>query len=228
MRSAEQINKIKKFESDPFQAHNILSRSDVDFLLKTFDHSQKTIKSTGPVVAKIDYENIVFQKILNHLYPLIGNFEIRYAHFFAVEKPHVLHIDDDHDYPNSYKAITVPLWHDGKKDPKFFVFNQHYYGGPAKFFKNREIDPKVHYNIPVTDYTEIEGKDEYGIPKQIREQIDHLKDSWLEGLSVKAYFPWTVTSAIVFDSLQIHSAGNFTKQGVTKKIGLSIFTKDPR
>ena len=59
------------------------------------------------------------------------------------------------------------------------------------------------------------------------EKIDHLKDEWLEGLSVKAYFPWIVASAIVFDSLQLHSAGNFAKQGVTEKIGLSIFTQDP-
>jgi len=28
--------------------------------------------------------------------------------------------------------------------------------------------------------------------------------------------------------LQIHSAGNFKQQGVSKKLGLSIFTKDPK
>lgn len=228
MRSKQQINEIKKFESNPFQIHNILTHDDIEMLLNTFNDSEKTIKSTGPVVSKIDYDNPILAKILNQLYPLIGNFEIRYAHFFSVEKPHVLHIDDDDDYPRSYKAITVPLWHNGTSDPKFFVFNQHYYGGPAKFFKNREVDPKVHYNIPITDYSKIDGLDTYGIPDYLRQQIDHLKDTWLEGLSVNAYFPWTPTSAIIFDSLQIHSANNFNKQQVTKKIGLSIFTKDPK
>jgi len=228
MRSTEQINQIKRFESDPFQVHSIITQSDVDKLLDTFENSEKIVKATGPVVAEIDHGDPILTKILTQLTSVLGNFDIRYAHFFSVERPHVLHIDDDFDYPNSYKAITVPLWHNGLSDPKFFVFNQHYYSGPAKFFKDREIDPDVHYNAPVTDYSNIDGLDETGIPNFLREQIDHLKDPWLDGLSIKAYFPWTITSAIVFDSLQIHSAGNFAKQGVTKKIGLSIFTKDPK
>jgi len=228
LRSQRQIAEIKEFESDPFQIHNLLSKDQVAELIDVYESSDKTVKDTGPVVSKIDYNNTVFREILTKLSTVLGEIDIRYAHFFEVDRPHVLHIDDDFDFPRSYKAITVPLRHDGHTNPKFYVYNQHYYGGPAKFLKDREIDPSVHYNVPVTDYNNIDGLDDIGIPADVRKGIDHLKDKWLEGLSVKAYFPWNVTSGIVFDSLQIHSAGNFKQQGVSKKLGLSIFTKDPK
>lgn len=228
LRSQEQIDAIKKYESDPFQLLNIISKDDVEHLLSVFYDNEKEQKATGPEVCFLDHNDLVLKKIVAMLEDSIGKFNFRAVQFFKANRPHILHIDDDFHYPNTYKAILIPLWHNGHTDPNFFIYNQHYYGGPAKFFKGRKVDPAVHYNLPVTDYKEIDGIDKIGIPGPVREKIDHLKDEWLEGLSVKAYFPWIVTSAIVFDSLQLHSAGNFLKQGVTEKIGLSIFTQDPQ
>ena len=54
--------------------------------------------------------------------------------------------------------------------------------------------------------------------------LSHLKEEWLEGLTVQKYFPWTIGSIICFDSLQIHSASNFLNCGIESKLGLSIFT----
>ena len=57
-----------------------------------------------------------------------------------------------------------------------------------------------------------------------KDMLSHLKEEWLEGLTVQKYFPWTIGSIICFDSLQIHSASNFLNCGIESKLGLSIFT----
>ena len=55
--------------------------------------------------------------------------------------------------------------------------------------------------------------------------LNHLKKEWLDGLSIDNYFPWKIGSVIAFDSLRLHSASDFNRAGITKKLGLSIFTK---
>ena len=229
MRTSNQIKEIKKFESDPFQVFEIISAEQVGELIQVWHQStDKVHKETGPTTVKLEKTNPVLQHIMKKLKPTIGECSIRYASFFDVERPHVIHIDDDFDYPVAYKAITIPLWHNGQDTPDFYVFDQHYYGGPAKFFKNRKTEPKVHYNKPIIDYSTIDGLQDTGINEYHMSQLDHLDNEWLEGLTVKESFSWTLGSAIVFDSLQLHCSGNFANQGVKRKIGLSIFTKDPK
>lgn len=228
MRTDKQIATIKAHESDPFQILDIVSVEQISNLLQVWHKStDKLKKETGPTTVKLPKDNLILQSIVDKLQPMIGNFTIRHASFFDVERPHVIHIDDEFDYPVAYKAITIPLWHNGQDTPDFYVFDQHYYGGPAKFFKNRKTEPKVHYNKPIIDYSTIDGLRDTGINEYHMSQLDHLDNEWLEGLTVKESFSWTLGSAIVFDSLQLHCSGNFANQGVKRKIGLSIFTKDP-
>lgn len=224
-RTTDQIENIKKYQSDPFQIMDILSDTEVHDLLCQYAKSDKKKKVTNPTVSAISANNKIISKVVNFLKPQIGNFDVRSAFFFDVTSPHVLHVDDSFEYPQSHKGILLPLWHDGYNDPHFFVFNQHYYQGPSKFFKNRKTSVKVHYNKPVYEYSDIEDLDDVGINDYHKSMLTHLDPEWLDGLSVNTCFPWTIGSAIVFDSLQIHCASNFIAEGVTNKIAISIFTK---
>jgi hypothetical protein len=57
--------------------------------------------------------------------------------------------------------------------------------------------------------------------------LSHLKGKWLEGLSFDRAMPWKPGNVLIFDSVQLHCASDFVKQGITSKLGISIFTKIP-
>lgn len=229
MRTQQQIEEIKKTHSDSIQMHNVLDQQSISDLLEYYHCSDKTEKNTGPKVVYVKEGDGIIDNILPILRLQFGNFKVRSCHFFDVTKPHVLHNDDSFDYPQSYKAFTIPLWV-SKGDCnkiKLVMFDQYYYDGPAKFFKGEDFSEEpFFYNQPVYDYSRIENLTDKGIPSPIRNaMLSHLNSRWLEGLSVSSFFPWTIGSVIAFDSLRIHCSSNFTKIGVEQKIGLSIFTE---
>ena len=228
MRTKEQIELIKSTQSDPVQLINVLDSKKIDLLLNYYHNQKKIEKNTGPKVVYVDEGVDIIDDILLFLREHFGNFKLRSAHFFEVETPHVLHIDDDFDFPNTYKAFTIPLWVDGNdcNKIKLIMFDQYYYGGPVKFFKGESNISKTYYNIPLNDYTEVENKSSKGITNSIKRKfLSHIKNNWLEELSISNYFPWTIGSIIAFDSLRIHCSSDFRNVGINKKIGLSIFTE---
>ena len=228
MRTTEQINRIKKTHSESTQLLNVINQDKITSLLEHYHASEKIEKNTGPKVVYVEDGEGVIDDILDLLRKQFGNFKVRSAHYFDVTSPHVLHIDDSFEYPDVYKAFTIPLWVD-KGDCnkiKLVMFDQYYYGGPVKLFNGeQDLDIPFYYNQPLYDYSEVENTNKNGIPQPIRNVLTHLKDNWLEGLSVKGFFPWTIGSIIAFDSLRIHCSSDFTKLGVGRKIGLSIFTE---
>ena len=228
MRTSEQIDKIKQTQGEPVQLWNILTQETVNKLLLHYRVSDDVIvKDTGPKVLHINLGEGLIDDIVEKLQTTFGNFEVRNAHIFDVNKPHMIHNDDDFDFPQVYKGFVMPLEVDGPLNKaKFFVFDQYYYGGPAKFVKGLDLtDLPVHYNQFVTDYDDIEGKNTNGIHESLLSELNHLQPAWLEGLSVRSYFPWTIGSCIAFDSCNLHCASNFKNHGIKSKIGLSIFTK---
>jgi hypothetical protein len=229
MRTLEQIEAIKRTKSNPVQHWDIITSDDISNLLKFYNTSDNVVeKVTGPKVLKVNEDEGIINNILYKLRQLYGEFNLRDAHFFDVEKPHIIHNDDSFDYPQCYKAFVIPLYVEGNicDKAKFFVFDQSYYGGPAKFVNEEDVSGySVHYNKFLTNYNEVENKNNTGIDKIHLKYLSHLKSHWLKGLSVNAYFPWKIGSVISFDSLDLHSASNFNDVGITRKIGLSIFTK---
>lgn len=229
MRTAEQIQSIKNTKSDPVQHWDMMSSDQLDKLLEFYNTSDNIEqKSTGPKVLHVYEGDGVIDDILGRLRVMYGNFSLRSAHYFDVEKPHIIHNDDDFDYPQCYKAFVIPLYVEGNHcdKAKFFVFDQTYYGGPAKFVNGEDTTGKpVHYNTFLTDYKDIQDTAMCGIEDIHSQYLTHLKPNWLEGLSVNRYFPWHIGSIISFDSLNLHCASNFNAAGITRKIGLSIFTK---
>ena len=225
MRTIEQISKLQKNQGPSFQIDNFLSPDKVSSLLEFYHSEQKIVKNTGPKVVFVEKNQGIIDDILSDLEMHIGNFSVRSAHFFDVTRPHVLHIDDDFDLPDTYKAITLPLYINGDAIPSLYMFDQYYYNGPAKFFNGKDKVKNIHYNKPVFEYSDVYETNSLGIPKEFLDDLTHLDSNWLDGLSVNNKFSWKIGSAIIFDSLRIHCANNFLKQGITQKIGLSIFTK---
>jgi hypothetical protein len=198
------------------------------------DPSQKKVyKNTGPVTLDIKkyLTDPIVNAIINRIRDSIGNFDITAGFFFFTNYPHIIHNDDLFDLPtNVYKAITIPLRLDSDEELTEFsnlcFFNQHYFHGPSKFFKNSEDIP-TYYNKCVYDYRRVDGLAEpNAISKEVYEKyFTHLKPEWLEGLSLHSTFPWKPGNCMILDSLRLHCPSDFRTHGIKSKLGLSIFTK---
>tara|TARA_B100001287_G_scaffold45673_1_gene34729 strand:+ start:57539 stop:58234 length:696 start_codon:yes stop_codon:yes gene_type:complete len=230
MRQQQQINKIKQTHSDPTQFVNILSEDKINFLIEHYEQSDKKIeKNTGPIMLTVNEGDGIIDDILKLLRQMYGNFNVRSAHFFDVKDPHIIHVDDGKELPDSFKAFTIPLrviGNDASK-AKLIMFDQYYYGGAAKFMKNGPAVKKTFYNTHLYIYDDVQGLNDKGIPEEYKGMLSHLKESWYDGLSIKSYFPWTIGSIICFDSLRLHCASNFKTENIERKLGLSIFTTQP-
>lgn len=221
MRTSSDIKFLKSRFSPP-RSHDCITPAERAAVLDLFYSGDVVQKVTGPRTVKVYPHQIptIMEKI-RKLHPKI---EVRNAHVFDVDKPHVLHIDDDETTPNNiFKAFTIPLTSDPLTEgPKLVFFKQHYFGGPVKFFKGRK-DAPVHYNKPLSDYSEVHGLTE-GLGPYLDPDLTHIKKQWLEGLSIDRKLDWTFGHMLEFDALQIHSASDFRNFGIKRKTGLSIFT----
>ena len=227
MRTQDQIKLIKQGQGTPYSISGVVE----DGLVEYYFARQNDVvqKSTGPKILKVDPKESVFQPLLNTLKSHVDDFEIRYMHYFDVTDPHIIHNDDEFELPNCYKAFTIPLQIYGNSDDvKLVIFDQYYYGGPAKFVSGEDTSKwNIHYNTFLADYSEVEFYKTFkdGIDKEFREQyLTHLKEEWLDGLSINKALPWKVGSALCFDSLSLHCSSDFKSKGISRKIGISIFT----
>jgi hypothetical protein len=234
MRTEQQIAQIKSRVTDPYNIKDFISLDDVNHLVNLFE-SQKTepnvvYKNTGPVTLDIkDYlEDPVISKIIAQLKTELGSIEITAGFFFTTNYPHIIHNDDTFELPDGvYKGITIPLKIYGTdRIPDLCFFDQFYFHGPAKFF-NGDTDIPTYYNKQVYDYTDVDGVvGGIMIDESTRCQyLTHLKTRWLKGLSLWGTIKWLPTSALIFDSVRLHCASDFRQQGITHKLGISIFTK---
>jgi len=225
-RTQEEINIIKQYESPPFVIENVV---DVKLLLQYYAENKNKIiqKNTGPQVLTVPPEDSpLFYSLQNILKEYIGEFKVRNAHFFETEVPHVIHNDDIFEDSKPYKAFTIPLKIFGSSDDiKLILFDQYFYHGPAKFFNGETNEREFFYNKSVTNYGNLSYTNNKGIDKEFQgKYLTHCKTKWLEGLSINTVLDWTVGNILCFDSLQLHCSSDFTTQGVSKKIGLSVFT----
>jgi hypothetical protein len=234
MRNQSQIESIKAKISDPYIIDDFLSVDDIDYLIKLFNSQEmaenKVYKNTGPITLDIEpyLEDSVVSKIIDKLVKEIGPFEITSGFFFTTNYPHVIHNDDTFKLPDGvYKGITIPLKAYGSdRIPKLCFFDQFYFHGPAKFFYG-DKDIPTYYNKQVYDYKEVDGiLDTMLIDESTRvSYLTHLKPKWLTGLTFWGTLDWRPTSALIFDSTRLHCASDFRQQGITYKLGISIFTK---
>tara|TARA_R110000868_G_scaffold161850_3_gene392756 strand:- start:12072 stop:12770 length:699 start_codon:yes stop_codon:yes gene_type:complete len=228
MRTQEQINRVKQSEGNPFLMETQVTQQEIDNILAFYFNSNDVIeKNTGPKVLRLDEGNPILSPIIQRIKNEVGEFDVRYAHIFDVTAPHMIHNDDVNEYPDSYKAFTMPLKIYGNTDDiSLVVFDQYYYGGPVKFVNGANTQGwTAYYNQYLTDYNDVEGINNQGINIDFRKKyLTHLEDSWIEGLSIKQALPWKIGGILCFDSLALHCSTDFRNVGVKRKIGLSIFT----
>lgn len=227
MRTQQERQAITDTFSDPVSFENVVSNDYRILLRAEFSRRQdKIYKNTGPVTINIDLEEPQYLPLKELVNRLVGDVGITAAFFFYTDKPHIIHNDDTYELPQVFKGITIPLEYiGGTSYPSLCFFHQYYLEGPGKFF-NGGVDFPEHYNKHVTEYSQVQGLSDQGIPEFVRlKYLSHLKTQWLEGLTFDRALPWKPGNALVFDSVRLHCASNFLQQGIKSKLGISIFTK---
>ena len=212
----------------PYEITNFVDDSDINELKNIYSNAtNKIYKNTGPITSKIEhYDSGVRLKIKNKIHSLYPNAEIYHGMFFDVTVPHIIHNDDGYDYPLTYVAFNIPVFIEGFTDnyPELMFFDQLYLDGPVKLF-NKEEHIETHYNQCIYEYSKVLNKTNEGIDPVYRKKISHLKDTWLEGLSINSAFKWKPGNSIVFNPCRLHCASDFRLFGIKRKLGISIFTK---
>ena len=213
---------------ETYYIEKFINEDDIKELVDVFESADNKVhKNTGPITSAIkDYNSPALSKIKDKIYALYPDSEIYHGMFFYVERPHIIHNDDNREkWPKIYKAFNLPLKYDGVEEPYLCFFDQVYLEGPSKFF-NGEKDVKTYYNAIVNDYKDVLGKTDEPFDLIMKEKyLTHLKDQWLQGLSFNSAHNWTPGNAIVFDCCRLHCASDFTKNNTKSKLGISIFTK---
>lgn len=233
MRSIIDKEKIIANLTKPSFLESFLSNTELEILISQFDNSlHKIEKNTGPVTVNINPElhNEIYDDIIERLKKYLDyNFTVYSAFFFYTDVPHIIHNDDSYELPVTFKAITLPLKIFPAEGyigdyPSLCFFEQYYLEGPSKFF-NKSKNIPTFYNKCVYDYGDVQNKKIDGISQKDKTKyLTHIKDVWLEGLSLESCIDWKPGRAIIFDNCRLHCASNFRDIGIKSKLGLSIFT----
>ena len=161
-----------------------------------------------------------------------GTWEVTGGNFFETETGYRVHADTGKDGPDRVlQTFVFPLSITPKPNKKpnlegvrFLVLNQTW-SGDAAFFLRGSPDEPNEYNIVVKHYKDVGNRDDDGtIDGILLEQCPHLIPSNFVGLSVDKSFQWIPGVPITFPRDRLHVSSAFPRQGVAKKLGLSIFT----
>lgn len=234
MRTQEDKEKIlDRYKPTKYLVDEI-SPNMIGYLLDHFRGSEKIVKykqsgTAGPMVVNYspdrDKKQNWFDPVQEKVWDILGsNCYVWGSNIFRVEKPHILHNDDYEEkiYP-IYKTLVLPL--EVSKPTNFVTFDQAYLDGPVKLFRGYDPVPESYYNKSLTDYSNIVNYTDKPFDKATHEKyLSHIPYQALHGLTVEKVVPWVPGNAIVFDMGRIHSASNFVAEGISHKIGFSIFT----
>jgi hypothetical protein len=161
-----------------------------------------------------------------------GTWEVTGGNFFETETGYRVHADTGKDGPDRVlQTFVFPLSITPKLNVKpklervrFLVLNQTW-SGPAAFFLRGSPDEPNEYNIIVKDYRDVGNRDdELVIDAELLSECPHLIPSNFVGLSVDKNLQWIPGVPMTFPRNRLHVSSAFPRQGVAKKLGLSIFT----
>ena len=234
MRTQEDKEKIlDRYKPTKYLVDEI-SPNMIGYLLDHFRWTEKIVKykqsgTAGPMVVNYspdrDKKQNWFDPVQEKVWDILGsNCYVWGSNIFRVEKPHILHNDDYEEkiYP-IYKTLVLPL--EVSKPTNFVTFDQAYLDGPVKLFRGYDPVPESYYNKSLTDYSNIVNYTDKPFDKATHEKyLSHIPYQALHGLTVEKVVPWVPGNAIIFDMGRIHSASNFVAEGISHKIGSSIFT----
>ena len=161
-----------------------------------------------------------------------GTWEVTGGNFFETDTGYRVHADTGKEGPDRVlQTFVFPLSITAKPDVvpnlervRFLVLNQTW-AGDAAFFLRGSPDEPSEYNIVVKDYRDVGNRDDnLTIDGVLINECPHLMPSNFVGLSVDKNFQWIPGIPMTFPRNRLHVSSAFPRQGVAKKLGLSIFT----
>ncbi len=163
-----------------------------------------------------------------------GTWRVAGGNFFETETGYRVHADTGREGSNDvWQTFVFPLRQEFRSDipvrperNRLLILNQTWAGDAAFFLRGEDTEPNE-YNCVVRDYW-AEGvgnlDDESSIDGLLLEHCPHLKPSNLVGLSVDQHFQWTPGVPMTFPRNRLHVSSAFPRNGIKRKLGLSIFT----
>ena len=158
--------------------------------------------------------------------------EVTGGNFFETSTGYRVHADTGRDGPDRVlQTFVFPLSITAKPDVvpnlervRLLILNQTWSGSAAFFLRGSPEEPEE-YNIVVKDYRDVGNRDDdLTIDGILIKECPHLIPSNFVGLSVDKNFQWIPGVPITFPRNRLHVSSAFPRQGVAKKLGLSIFT----
>jgi len=154
------------------------------------------------------------------------------GNFFETNTGYRVHADTGKDGSEKVlQTFVFPLAMEAKPNcvpnydnVRLLILNQTW-AGDAAFFLRGSPDEPNEYNIVVKEYSAVGNRDnDCTIDGMLLEQCPHLNPSNFVGLSVDKSFQWIPGVPITFPRDRLHVSSAFPRQGIAKKLGLSIFT----
>lgn len=209
-----------------------LSQDQLDGLIACFENNSQLQEYPGrrfglALEPAMQIVRPIIDQVLGH-----GTWRVAGGNFFETETGYRVHADTGKEGPDQvWQTFVFPLRFTPKPNviPKLdrvrlLILNQSW-SGDAAFFLRGSPDEPNEYNIVVKDYCNVGNCDDDGtIDGILLEQCPHLNPSNFVGLSVDKSFQWTPGVPITFPRNRLHVSSAFPRQGIAKKLGLSIFT----
>jgi hypothetical protein len=220
--------------SDPIYIENFLDAEEVAALLeeeRSRPASQRGLRPPVSPVTEITWEawkETEIRILGARMRELVGDFEVWGGNYFKTYAPYYPHVDTGENIKlASYKNLLFPLAQEGEGETHLVLFKQRYFGDNTLFYRSgKSLSPAITQSGALFDYSSIMYlEDGPAVSTELLEGVlSHLNPEDLTGFSVDRVLPWKVGACYIFDSAQIHCAGNFRKAGIKSKTGLSIFT----
>jgi hypothetical protein len=161
-----------------------------------------------------------------------GTWEVAGGNFFETETGYRVHADTGKEGPEKVlQTFVFPLRQELRDDipvrlerNRFLVLNQTWSGDAAFFLRGETVEPNE-YNQVITDYQDVGNLDDIETMDGILlEYCPHLDNRNFAGLTVDKHWQWTPGVPMTFPRNRLHVSSAFPRNGIRRKLGLSIFT----
>jgi len=160
-----------------------------------------------------------------------GTWEVTGGNFFETSTGYRVHADTGKDGPEKVlQTFVFPLSMMFKENVephpervRLLILNQTWSGNAAFFLRGSPDEPEE-YNVVIKDYKDVGELDDGTFNDILLKTCPHLNPSNFLGLTVDKNFQWIPGVPITFPRNRLHVSSAFPRQGVAKKLGLSIFT----
>ncbi len=160
-----------------------------------------------------------------------GTWRVSGGNYFETETGYRVHADTGKEGSNQvWQTFVFPLRHELRTDipvrlerNRLLILDQTWNGDAAFFLRGETVEPNE-YNQVITDYTDVGNLNaEDSIDGLLLDYCPHLNPSNFAGLSVDKHFQWVPGSPMTFPRNRLHVSSAFPRNGIKRKLGLSLF-----